>query len=505
MFLRIKLPKLRPTKLDFALPEQTGRADTTHYQALSNKLERLAHTAGANSDAFRKRKEYIHARLHAGKRIQEVIQTPRDIRPLLEVWQACDECIDRNPIDHATLKHFTALRQRHSLLVLFAFSQLFFDRFDELGDTQAFAAFIRAQFRLNAERKFSQTLARLAKQSGTLFTIHGPARVVEQARKDDLPLETVAERLGLPMEREGRFFTQCKNIYYLDTLRGLQIGQSHEILSELAQKDTYKSAYEGGWLLGHKVIQVMVDKAAGHQKLPDNWLRVILAIAGDPRVSKRASNYVKWWARLGNEYIQQVRQWLSWMDIGLFLEILEDYASNSGDFEMERMFPARKRFLKGVFEKGLITDSRLFLSRRAEGYIRRHYRENDIPAYSRVNDSSRSVIYLKIDGNYVIEGTHNFYFWIYRQLPRANPIEDYERSEFPIRDLGMGLKERYESKFGYKGVINITHLPNWQRKAIDAFRELGTDVDPSDVLDSEDYRAYRRRYGVVWPRSAANP
>ena len=32
---------------------------------------------------------------------------------------------------------------------------------DELGDIRAFAAFIRAQFRLNADRKFSQMLVRL--------------------------------------------------------------------------------------------------------------------------------------------------------------------------------------------------------------------------------------------------------------------------------------------------------------------------------------------------------
>ena len=483
--------------MDFALPERTGRADVTHYQTLSNKLERLAHTAGTNSDAFRRRKENIHSLLHAGKRVQEVVRASKDIRPLLEVWQACDECVERNPIDHATLKHFTALRQRHSLLVLFAFSQLFFDRFDELGDTQAFAAFIRSQFRLNAERKFSQTLARLAKYTGTLFTIHGPARVVEQARKDSLPLETMAEYLGLPMEREGRFFTQCKNIYYLDTLKGLQVGQAHEILSELTQKDTYESAYEDGWLLGHKVIQVMVDKAAGHQDMPDNWLRVILSIAGDPRVSMRALNYVRWWARLGNEYVKRVRQWLSKMDIELFLEVLEDYTKHSHDFELKRMFPARKRFLKGVFEKRLVRDARLFLSRRADDYVRRHYRKNDIPAYSRVKGASVSVIYLNIDGKHVVEGTHSFSLRIYQRLPRENPIKDYERDVVPGRDLGIGLWEDYVSEFGYNGVVDITHHPaSWQRKALVAFRKLGTYIDPSDVLSSRDYREYRRRYGV---------
>lgn len=496
MSLTIKLPKFRLIRMKFALPEQSGRADVAHYQVLSDKLERLAHTAGTGSDAFRKRKEYIHDLLHAGRHVQEAVKTPKDIRPLVELWQACDECVVRHPIDRAILEHLTALRQRQSLLVLFAFSQLFFNRFDQLGDTQSLAAFIRSQFRLNTGRKFSQTLARLAKNAKTLFTVEGPGQVVKQARKDRLPLETAAASLGVPMEREGRFFTQCKNIYYLDTLKGLRVGQDHEVLRELVRKDTYESAYESGWLLGHKVVQIIVDKAAGHQEMPDNWLRVILSIAGDPRVSTRAFNYVRWWARLGSEYVKQVRQWLSRMDIEMFLEVLEDYTKHSGDSDLQRMFPARQSFLKGVFKKRLVGDTRLFLSGQAARYVRRHYNENDVPAYSRATGSI-SVIYLNIDGKHVVEGTHSFSLRIYQRLPRRNPIEDYEHDTVSSRALGKGLWEDYVSEFGHAGVISITHYPDrWQREALAAFRNLGTHIDPSDVLSSEDYRRYRHRYGV---------
>ncbi len=503
MPLTIKLPQLRLPRLEFALPEQTGRADVTHYQALSDKLERLAFTA-TNSDAFRKRKGQMHALLHAGEPVRKVVQTPRDIRPLVELWRTCDECLARHPIDHAILEHFTALRPAHSALGLFAFSLLFFDRFDRLGNTQSFAAFIRDQFRRNADRKFSQTLARFAEYAKTLFTVEGPAWVVKQARKDGLPLEKAAIALGLPIERGGRFFAQCKNIYYLDTLKGLQVGQDHEVLRKLMQRDTYESAYESGWLLGHKVVQIMVGKAAGHREMPDNWLRVILAIAGDPRVSMRTSNYGRWWARLGSEYVKQVCQWLLGRHIELFLEILEDYTKQSGHSDLRRMFPARKQFLKGVFEKGLVRDARLFLSREADGYIRRHYKKNHILAYSQVTGSS-SVIYLNIDGKHVVEGTHSFSLRIYQQLPRGNPVEDYGRSTFSSRDLGKGLWEDYVSEFGSTGVVSIAHYPDrWQREALAAFRKWGTYLDPSDVLNSKDYRKYRHRYGIS-PDSADNP
>ncbi len=498
MSLTIKLPRLSLARLDFTLPKQTGRADVVHYQALSGKLERLAHTAGTNSEAFRKRKKHIHGLLHRRRRIQNVVRTPKDVRPLVELWQECEECVKRNPIDPATLKHLRALRQRYSPLVLFACTQLFFARFDELGDTWSFAEFLREQFRLNADRKFSQTLALFAQHAETLFSIDGPAWVVEQARKDALPLETIASRLGLPMESGGRFFTKCKNIYYLAPLKELQVGQDHEVLRELVRKDIYESAYESDWLLGHKVVQVMVDRAARRQDMPENWLRVILSIAGDPRVSKGAVNYRHWWAILGDKYVKQVRQWLSGMDIELFLKVLEDHVEQSSDPDLKRMFPSRKRFLKGVFEKRLVKDARLFLGRRAQDYVRRHYRNKDIPAYSRVRHSSLSVIYLNIDGKYVVEGTHSFSLRIYGRLPRGNPIENYERDNIPHRDLGKGLYEDYVSQFGHTGVVEITHQPaRWQYKAIKTLQELGTSIDPSDVLSSKDYREYRRRHGVV--------
>ncbi len=493
----INLPRIELPALQFELPEYVGKPNVERYLGMIERLERLAHKAGTGAASFRRRMQQLQVLLDMGKRANEIVQFPKDIRVLVSLWQEEDTVIEHSPIDQATLNHFAMLRPRQSLLVLFALSQLFFARFDEAGDIKAFAAFLRSQFRLNADRKLSQTLARLAEHAENLFAIEGPAWVARYARRGGLPLAAAAVSLGLPLEREGRFFTQCKNMYYLDTLEELQVGQDHEVLHELVQKDVYESAYEGGWLLGHKVIQILVDKASGHKEMPDNWLRIILTIAGDPRVSTRMPNYVRWWALLGEKYIKRVRQWLSKMDLVLFLKILEDYALHSGDIEMQRMFPARRRFLEGIYEKGLVRDSRLFLSRQAQRYLKHNYRESDIPAYSRVNDASRSVIYLNIDGRYVVEGTHNFSLWVYQQLPPGNPIEDYEQNVIDIRDLGVGLQEQYQAKFGRKDVTNIRHVSGWQHRAITALRELGTYVNPSDILTSEDYRRYRRMYGVA--------
>ena len=85
MSLTIKLSRITLPKLEFDLPEHIGKASVEHYRDMSERLERLAHTAGTGSDSFRRRKEHIHTSLHAAKRVQEVVRTPKDIRPLVVV------------------------------------------------------------------------------------------------------------------------------------------------------------------------------------------------------------------------------------------------------------------------------------------------------------------------------------------------------------------------------------------------------------------------------------
>lgn len=494
--MSFSFPKLALPKLQFELPEHIGRPNVEHYRAMTERLEGLAHKAGTGSASFRQRMQDFHALLRRRRRVTDIVQSPRDIRVLVAVWQAHGDIMARSPVDQATLDHLAALRPRQSLLVLFALSQLFFDRFDAVGDLAAFAAFLRTQFRLNAKRKLSHTLARLAQHARGLFSVEGPAWVVRYARKGGLPLDAAAASLGLPMEREGRFFTQCKNIYYVNTLQELQVGQDHAVLHELVQPHTYESAYEGGWLLGHKVLQIMIDKAAGRAEMPESWLRVILTIAGDPRVSTRMTHYVRWWAMLGEKYVKLVRQWLSKMDLDLFLEILWDYSQNSGKLDIQRMFPARKRFLEGVYGKGLIKGSRLFLNRQAEMYITRHYQKTDIPSFSRVQGGSCSIIYLNIGGIHVIEGTHNFALRISPELLPKNPVENYENDTVYFHSLTACFERPYQLKFGNTNSMKIPHHGAWQHKVIAALKALGTNINPEDVLSAEDYRMYRRSYGI---------
>ena len=194
--------------------------------------------------------------------------------------------------------------------------------------------------------------------------------------------------------------------------------------------------------------------------------------------------------------------WLSRVDLLLFLKVLEDYAENHGKSDMKRMFPARKKFLEGLFDMGLVEDSRLFLNYNAEdyleGYLNENYKKSELPTYATVS-SSQSMIYLKVAGKHLIEGTHSFRLWIFEDLPQTCKIFDYSKSNFTIFDLRNSIERDFLRAFkGTKKTYKaITHAPNsWQYTAMQVFSDFGVQIDPEKVLTKQNYLNYKRKYGI---------
>jgi hypothetical protein len=493
----LDIPPLRLSSLDIQLPPQAGVARLDRFHELELSLQQQVIQGGQSSRALSDRMVEFERRLARGRVAAEsLLREPRDIRVLVTWWRSSPAVnLARLPLTRPLLHRCIALRPRFSLQALFGLINLYFEVFDQLSELDELAQVLQQQLNLRGQDGAGHgSLAPMIRNRHHLFRVDGPAQVVAMARSGDRTLDTVADELGIPDEFRGRFYECCQQRYYLETLNGLEVGQDDPILSELARFSVHGARFREGLLLGHEVIRRIVDKASSHAQLPDNWLHLILTIAGDPRVSVGSARFTKWWARLDPGYTKRVRRWLSRMDLGLFLEVLEDYSNQVGG-EMRRMFPARERFLRGLFEAELIHDSRLFLSRRADQFVRTNYQNREVPAYAINSDAERSVFYLNIGGMHVFEGSHNFYFWIYRDLPRNNPSENYRSSIFPIRELGMGLMERVIRGKGERP-FHVAHNGDWQHAVIAEFRRLGITIDPASVLTEDDYRVYRRRYGV---------
>lgn len=496
--------------LDFTIPETAGLAGIAEWETVIVRAKKLAKDAGTGSDAFaealRKAREGVQERLP----LEHRLVNRRDIRATLYLLRYDEDYFEQQALDSRLLDRFKSVNPRLSRMSLSELISVFFVRFDKIAELEAVASYIKAQLAQLPPGANQGSLGDLEKNRDQILVKDGPRTVAQIALRTGRELRDTMRVSGIPMEDVGRYLELCEINYYIESIRSLEIGANHPVLSEVTKRAVKILPIGDRDLVGHAVVRELVAKvSATREVIPESWLSVILSIAGDPRTSRLSASYMHWWSQIGEEAIVHMRRWLSRFDFRLFLEVLEEYASASNNSELQRMFPARKAFMEGLFEQELIEDTRLFVGRRAVTYLKNNYSQDKLPSFLPISDSrDTSVIYLKVGGCHVVEGTHSFSIWIYDELPEGNPIQDYDLASCSKRGLGVGMAESYwqaRNDFDpYKRhdkLVRITHRPDlWQGKVISALSRFGVNVDPSQVLPARDYRAYKRRYGVRVPK-----
>jgi hypothetical protein len=225
-----------------------------------------------------------------------------------------------------------------------------------------------------------------------------------------------------------------------------------------------------------------------------------MSIAGDPRVPTTHPNHQKWWSRISESFKNKVKGWLSKMDLRLFLEALENYSLQRGNGEIKRMFPSRKKFLEGLLDKELITNTRLYLAQGAESYLKKNYEPEHLENYnySTIKGDARSIIHVQLGKVHLIEGSHSCYLWIYPKLDPSAIVFNYAKKNVLYDSLTSGMSGKMKRcRTPHKE--NITHSPvnfSWQRKAIKTLNSIGVKIYPEDVLSQKDYSLYIRKHGM---------
>ena len=360
--------------------------------------------------------------------------------------------------------------------------------------------FIRQKLSLFENEKRSSDLSSIATHRSRIFSLNGPRELVTWAQGQGLDLVAAFETMGLSAYCEGRYFLICRYQYYLEELKAIPLGKHHRILDEIVDRSVYMSPGKDMLHLGHEILCIIIDRAKG-SVLSDAWMKVILDIAGDPRVPEANQNHRLWWNRLGAARINLMRGWLSRLDLKLFLNVLNDYGKSSGDTDLQRMYPARKRFLEGLIDHGLVSNSRLFINPKAENFLKRGYKKEDLPEYAIVRDSYRSMIYLQVGHLHMVEGSHSFKLWIFPKLPQASTVLDYNQREFYPLDLSSELDRLYWKEFG-RGApspADIVHRPakfSWQHQAIKYLRDNGMALDIEKLFSKQDYAKYIKIHGL---------
>jgi len=469
-------------RLNFILPDSIFASCTEQLHQLTKELEALGNKAGRGSKKFEMAYGEV---LHAVRTKQSLLSVLNARIKLRALTVILGTPLGKEVVLTASVfNRIETLRPRASSLLIENLLQNYLRYYDQLPNFLVIAAWLKEK--LNSSKKI--------KYPEYVFRENGPKWLAYQCIRNNRDFLNIVDYLGLKNYAEGRFLSVAQSIYFVEQLKTIPVNEPHELLLEVQKKSTFNARYDANYLLGHKVLQILIERAPSSE-IHESWRNTIMAIAGDPRVPKTHPRYQKWWSRISPELIAKVRGWLSRFDLGLFLEALEDYAQQSGNDPLIRMFPAREVFLKGLLDKKLITNTRLYISKNADKYLRRNYDREHLPAYSIVKQSSTSIIHVQFGQAHMIEGSHSCKLWIYERLDPSAVVFDYNRSNVSYRELTQGLSKLMEWK-GCPHKIDITHNPNirWQYKAVQALREVGVDVSAKDILLDEDYSIYIRRY-----------
>ena len=471
-------------------------------------LSEMSTNAGLTSDKFKVACQKIQTIVLNGnsKRVPQIIQSAVDVRAATYLLSTDRRIAISDIISMTFLEALIKPRQHMSKLSLLQLIRAFFVFFDDLGNKEELrnlAEFIKVQLAHYEDTQNEHELALLARNSDLIFSLDGPTSVVRRAVVGNSSLPEQFKLLGLTGYGDSRYQKICQYQYYLKTLEEIPVGSDHEVLKEIVRKNVFQAPGSNGNMLGHEALQILIDRSSS-QRVSEFWQSVILTIAGDPRVPRKSSRYQRWWALLGNERIQKVRGWLSRFDLNLFLRVLEDYGQAEGDESLQRMFPARKKFLEGLIEQGLVVTSRLFVGGIAREYLRRNFKKEELPEFAKVRDTYRSMIYLQVGHCHMIEGSHNCTLRIFPDFPEKTKIANYSFSDFTPYELGSGAESQYISEFGSyaPSPASIRHVSNrlaWQHNAISYFQTQGIRLDVEKLFSRSDYQQYKRIHGVgIW-------
>lgn len=490
-----------PKSFEKDLPEW-DESYITLIKGQTKKLKKLANGAGKGSDLFKNACIRLLDLAIAG-RIDEVpgaLNRSVDVRALAFLMADAKQFDNYEP-DTELLSKVLEVQNPVSRIGLLDFKKVYMKRFDLLPPStlDSFSTFLKEQSQHYITKDQSSDLTKIGQNAAMLFDLSGPSKVVEAAKLRGADLQSFFCELGLEGTEKGRYREICQYLYYLETLKTIPVGKADPVLKKVCNPEVYSAPGVDFPLLGHEVLSILIDRAE-QGSVSDAWQKVVLTIAGDPRVPQTDAKYQKWWVLLGEGRVAKVKSWLSKFDLELFLKVLDQYGKDSGDEDLKRMFPSRKRFLEGLLEQELVINSRLYLTYDADHFVCRNYEKNEVPNYAIVKNGYTSMIYLQVGQLHMVEGTHNFKLWIFPKLPEQSNIVDYRFDGFDRNELSRDLNWAYEREYGdLRPAAAIVHTPtkcNWQKKAIDYLMNHGIELDIQSLFSREDYQQYKRLYGL---------
>lgn len=433
------------------------------------------------------------------EKLKQILIKRKGVRVLTQLW-IDKEDVRKVSLNEDTIAYIQAKHPKLGMSSLMNLISLVYRYFDTLADGNIFnrlTQWLKEQIeqRLKDRKNSSDTILSVLNQAKWLLDLTAPKALVNLAKQNHLDLNEQLKKLRLNELPQGRFLDICHAQYYLDTLREIPVGEQHDVLHELLKHDVATMPFEEGKRIGHIALEIIIDRSAGAPS--EIWQNFVLNLAGDPRIANTATNYRQWWKPIGENRVKAVTSWLAKEDLRLFLGAIEEYASYTGDEALNRMFPARKRFLEGLYEHGVVRNARLMLGNQAEHTVKRVLGKSLTTSYIKLRGMTQtSIIYLDCGDFHIIEGSHNFKLWIYMGLP-SNKLNDYSLSELNHSSLTHSFPQEFKKNYPKGELMPIQHSPtSWQKNAIDFLTQNGVELDLEKLFYKDEYRRYVNRYGL---------
>ena len=481
--------KLNIRQLKFYLPEKPFGPNLECIKKATQELSTLAEKAGTGNEKFRRVLGKLRSAVQSSKNLADELDAPIKVRALAVMLGDTASGEKLNLTKHV-LEKIDEFRPLPSSLLIQNLYQYYLTHYDRQPNYRLIAQWLMGALpKRNLKHAFHDHL----------LASDGPKWLAREAIQQKREFQNQLSHLGLDKYASGHFMTVANNIYFVEQLRKIPVNCPDPLLLEVQKRSVYDSRYDENSLLGHKILEILINRV-GNRKVDDSWLNVVLAIAGDPRVPPGNPKYQKWWSHLDKRLHIIAQGWLSKLDLRLFLEALKNFSYISGNDGLQRMFPARKKFLEGLDDKKLVTNTRLYLSRNAERYLHSQYKPEHLPSYVTMKDTDKSLIYVQLGENaaHLVEGSHICRLWIYKQLHESAVVFDYSKDRVTYKEMTQGLNTRM-TNLGCGAEAKIIHNPpiTWQHKALTTLNDIGIRVSAQDVLTVDEYKAFKRRFGVI--------
>lgn len=483
------------------------------WSTLTEQVKRLGGKAG-NNDTYYETAEQLKrlARTMDSHALATLMRKRVAARAMTQLWLE-DAGFRESMFSQQTLKTLVQQQQGElGILPLQNLIALYFRLFDELdqhgdGLREALELLLKQQLAVRFTTRRAPApgqrdlLFILYTEGNWLLSIDGPKKLVNQVMQEGWELGEAFLHYELRGLDDGRYARICRAHYYLDTLKDIPQGQYHPVFAELLKESVSKAPYLDGKRIGHKALEILIDRSDSDPS--EEWLAFIMDLAGDPRIAFTAKNFIEWWKPLGEARIEQVRAWLYKEDLRLFLSALEQYGNERGDEALQRMFPARKRFIEGLQKIGLVRGTRLMLGATAERAMKRilgnELKTNFIRLSTENGMSDKAVIYINCGDFCIVEGSHSFKLWVYLRPP-WDKLYSYGTRELSHSDLTLRAPEAYQRQYGYGAPFrDITHrAETWHNRFFEFLAEHGVHIDIEPLMFPEDYRNYLQRFGVPY-------